>query len=268
MHKFVSFNSRTVESSEPALPALASAALYGKGIFTTIAIYNSTPFLWEKHWRRLAGNAAYLGIDLSEFSESVTSAALKELLDENRVSGGRARITFFDEQRSDLWPYHATRRTSLLITTSDRHPEKPDFNLTVSPHRTNSTSPLTGIKSCNYLEEIFAKDEAKHRGFDEAIRLNERGEIVSACVANVFWLKDGRFFTPSLGTGCLPGTTREFVLEKLECEEVEAEIKELASADEIFLTSAGIAVVQVAEFEGRRLGGQPHAISQLLPASI
>ncbi len=268
MHTFASFNSVTVDSSEPSVPALASAAIYGKGIFTTIAIHNSTPFLWEKHWRRLETNAAQMRIDLSEFSESVTSAALKDLLEENNVNAGRARITFFDEQPSDLWPYPSQRRTSLLITTADPHARKLDFNLTVSPHRINSTSPLGGIKSCNYLEKILAKDEAKQRGFDEAIQLNERGEIVSACMANVFWLKEGRLFTSAIGTGCLAGTTRGFVLENLECEDVQAEIGELGSADEVFLTSAGIGVVQLAEFEGRRLGGQSHDISRLLPDSV
>jgi branched-subunit amino acid aminotransferase/4-amino-4-deoxychorismate lyase len=121
------------------------------------------------------------------------------------------------------------------------------------------------VKSCNYLEKILAKGEAKRRGFDEAIQLNERSEIVSACMANVIWQKHGRLFTPSLKTGCLGGTTREFVLENSDCDEVEVGLEELRSADEIFLTSAGIGIVQVAEFEGRKLLRDKHPISRLLP---
>jgi branched-subunit amino acid aminotransferase/4-amino-4-deoxychorismate lyase len=111
-----------------------------------------------------------------------------------------------------------------------------------------------GIKSCNYLEHLMSLDEAKRRGFHEAIRLNERGEVVSACMANLFWTKDGKLFTPSLRTGCLAGTTREYILENIECKEVEVGIDEINRADSIFLTSAGLGIARVREFDGKRLG--------------
>ena len=114
----------------------------------------------------------------------------------------------------------------------------------------------------------MAFEEAKSRGFDEALRPNERGEVSSACVANVFWLNDGELFTPSVKTGCLPGTTREFILENLECTEVETNMNALFIADEIFLTSAGIGVVQAAEFDGRVMQQQPHEILDLVPKPI
>ena len=84
-------------------------------------------------------------------------------------------------------------------------------------------------------------------------------------MANVFWEKDGYLFTPSLATGCLPGTTRESILEEVECEEVEMAIEELHEADRIFLTSAGLGVVSVAEAGGRELDTSEHPLSGLLP---
>ncbi|HUR99515.1 MAG TPA: aminotransferase class IV, partial [Pyrinomonadaceae bacterium] len=66
-------------------------------------------------------------------------------------------------------------------------------------------------------------------------------------------------------SGCLAGTTREFVLENFECREVEIGLEELRLADEIFLTSAGLGIIQVAEFERRRLKGEAHPIMSLLP---
>jgi len=266
MHKLASFNGQIVDASSPHIPALASGAIYGKGIFTTIAIYDRDPFLWDKHWGRIQGDGAKLGIDLDEFPEPATRNALDDLIAANSIQNGRARITFFDESASALWPYDAERGTNTLIMTADFRSSVENFRLTVSPHLINSTSPLAGIKSCNYLEKIIAKDEAKQRGFDEAIQLNERGEISSACMANVFWLKDRRLFTPSLKTGCLPGTTRAFVLEGIDCEEVEARIEDLRDADEIFLTSAGIGVAQVAEFEERKLQRNQHAVMKLIPS--
>ena len=265
MHRFASFNCQSADSSEPTIAALASGAIYGKGIFTTIAIYDSVPFLWEKHWRRLEANALHLGIDLSDFREEVTVRALEKLLGGNKVDAARARITFFDETATALWQYDSNRKTSMLITTADLRSREQDLKLTVSPYRINSASPLAGIKSCNYLEKILAKDEAKRREFDEAIQVNERHEVATVSMANVFWLKDGKLFTPPLKTGCLAGTTREFVLENLECEEVEVAIDGLQRADEIFLTSAGLGVAQVAIFDGKRLERTSHKIMNLLP---
>jgi branched-subunit amino acid aminotransferase/4-amino-4-deoxychorismate lyase len=268
MYSFVSFNQRLISNAESLITTISPAALYGKGIFTTIAVNECKPFLWEKHWRRLTTDAAKFGIDISEFSEEAILNALNEIIAKNNVAVGRARITFFDESASGIWSFDTGRKSSLLITTADNRKIADNFQLTVSPHRTNTTSPLAGIKSCNYLEHLMAFEEAKTRGFDEAVRLNERGEVASACMANVFWLKDGKLCTPSLKTGCLAGTTREFILENVECAEVEVTIEDLYSAEVIFLTSAGIGVVQVAEFEGRIMQRQPYRILDIVPKPI
>ena len=111
----------------------------------------------------------------------------------------------------------------------------------------------------------MAVDEAKRRSFDEAIRLNERGEITSACMANVFWMKYERLYTPSLKTGCLKGTTREFVLENVECSEVAVGLEALSDADAIFLSSAVIGVVQAAVLDGKIFSKVDHPILRLIP---
>jgi len=253
------------DRSDTHIPALSSAALVGRGVFTTIAIADRKPFLWEKHWRRLKENSGRVHIDLGEFPEGKTRAALDQVIASNAFETGRARITFFFEGAGEPWPYESERPTSLLIITGAERPKLQNLLLTVSPFRINSQSPLAGVKSCNYLEKVLSIIEARKRGFAEAIQLNERGEIVSASMANIFWIKDGRLFTPSLKTGCLAGTTREFVLENLECIELEAGIEELRDADDIFLTSAGLGVVQAAEFDARSLRGEAHSIIDLLP---
>lgn len=265
MHKHCLFNNTIVGQENSFVSLISAAALYGKGIFTTIAIRNGVPFLWEKHWRRLGTNSAKLGIDLSGYNEETTKNGLVELIAANGVGDGRARITFFDESPSPVWSSKRESKTGMLITTADLRPLSKNFNLTLSPYHVNTTSPLAGIKSCNYLENLLAVDESKTRGFDETIRLNERGEIASAGMANVFWTKEEKLYTPSLETGCLAGTIREFVLENIDCEEVEAGIEELKEADQIFLTSAGIGIVSVGEFNGRNLSQAPHPINKLWP---
>lgn len=245
MHFFVSFNRQITSAAEINLNALSSAALYGRGIFTSLAIYDKKPFLWEKHWRRLSRNAAKIGIDLSDFSEESVTSSLTEIIEQNKIKNARARITFFDESPGKIWTFNTKDKTSLLIQTADLKQPEENLTLTVSPFLINSTSPLAGVKSCNYLENILALKEARKRNFDEAVRINERGEIVSACMANIFWQKNGKLFTPSEKTGCLAGTTRELILEKREVFEVEENLETLQNAEAIFLTSTGIGIAQI-----------------------
>lgn len=242
----------------------SNAALYGKGIFTTVAIYDRGPFLWEKHWRRLTDNAARIGIDISDYPEETTRRSLDETIEKNGVIDGRARITFSDESPSTIWSADTDGKTRLQIITGEERSLPENARIALSPFPVNSRSPLAGVKSCNYLENLLVVEDAKSNGFDEAIRLNERGLITSVCMANVFWLKDARIYTPSLKTGCLAGTTREFVLENLTCDEVEVDIEELGKADAIFLTSAGIGIAAIDEFNGKRFESLDHPILKLL----
>ena len=242
MHETVFSNDRFIHFDEADLSAVSSAAIYGKGIFTTIAVKEKKAFLWEKHWRRLNDNAEKIGIDLSGFSEAFLTDSLNKLIEKNEIENSRVRITFFDESASNVWGFQTDRKTSVLITTAEQRKPPEIFRLTISPFPINSRSPLAGVKSCNYLENILVSEETKKRGFDEAVRLNEKNEIVSAVMANIFWVKDERIFTSAIETGCLRGTTREFILENFPVCEKRAFIEELSDADEIFLTSAGIGI--------------------------
>ena len=242
MHKFVNFNHQITPAESAFLSAGSAAALYGRGIFTTVAIYNLKPFLWEKHWEKLTADAKRVGIDFSDYTEQTVVKLLLDTIEKNTFRNGRARLTFYDESPTAIWQTNSKSGTSLLIQTADFRQIKDKLTLTVSPYQINSKSPLAGVKSCNYLENILAWEAAKKEGYDEAIRLNEKDEIVSACLANIFWKRDGEIFTPPLQTGCLSGTTRSFILENLVVAEKKTKLNELYEAEEIFLTSAGIGV--------------------------
>ncbi len=257
MHKFVSFNHRFISAESAALSAISSAALYGKGIFTTLAVYDSKPFVWEKHRERLTRNAEKCGIELAEFSVEKIKKSLLEIISKNRIENARARITIFDESAGGIWSFATNKKTHTLITTADLRAVSKDFRLTVSPFHINSTSPLAGIKSCNYLENILALEQAHAENFDEAIRLNERGEIVSACMANVFWIKNGQIYTPPVETGCIPGTTRSYIAENFAVAEKKARLPELIEADSVFLTSAGIGIVKLANLNEKTFESSP-----------
>jgi branched-subunit amino acid aminotransferase/4-amino-4-deoxychorismate lyase len=104
---------------------------------------------------------------------------------------------------------------------------------------------------------VLAWEEAQSRDFDESVLLNERGEIVSATTANLFWAKNGTLHTPALSTGALAGITRECVIEianKHFIPLVEGiyEMTDLTDADEIFVTSSSLGIAPVTTFDFRR----------------
>src|SRR5436190_19834292 len=99
------------------IDSASSAYLYGKGIFTTIAIVDGAPLLWEKHWRRLTANAAKLDIDISEYAESEILDALTSEIENRALTDGRARVTFHDESESAIWGAHNETTISVCLIT-------------------------------------------------------------------------------------------------------------------------------------------------------
>jgi len=271
VHPVIYLNKTMVEATKARVAPVSSAMLYGRGVFTTIAVNHSTPFLWSKHWQRLVSHADKLDIDLTGCNEKSVGEGLRKLISVNQVEHGRARVILLARSGHDFWKPNAPgTKTDLLIMTGDpRIVPDSGLSIAVSPYRTNTSSPVSGIKTLNYLENVLAFEEAHSRDFDEAVLLNERGEIVSATKANIFWVKNGTAHTPALSTGAIGGITRECVIE-LAAEHyvplVEGvyEMSDLTDADEIFLTSSSIGVVPVTTFDFRRYSVETGSVSAII----
>src|ERR1044072_4332310 len=265
MHPVIYLNKTMVEATKARVAPVSSSILCGRGVFTTLAIYNSQPFLWSKHWQRLTTHAKKLDIDFTGCNEKNVGDALEKLISVNQVNAGRARVILLARHGRDIWKMKVpgAKKTDLLIMTGD--PQKPlptGLSLAVSPYRTNTFSPLSGIKSLNYLDHVLSWEEAPSRDFDEAVVLNERGEIVSATTANLFWAKNGTLHTPNLSTGALAGITRECVIDIADKHFIPVlegiyEMTDLTDADEIFLTSSSLGVAAVTTFDFRRYSEGP-----------
>jgi aminodeoxychorismate lyase len=260
MHPVIYLNKVMLEATKARVAPVSSAMLYGRGVFTTVAIYNSKPFLWPEHWRRLSTHAERLSVEYAGLNERNVGDALRKLVSVNQVKDGRARVILLARSGRDVWrtKKEGARKTDLLILTGEpQRMAAAGVSLAVSPYRVNTMSPLVGIRSLNYLEQVLAWEEAQSRDFDEAVTLNERGEVVSATMANIFWLKDGTLHTPALSTGAIAGITRAAVIELAEKQFVPVvegvyELADLADADEIFLTSASYGVAPVSTFDFRQ----------------
>ena len=115
------------------------------------------------------------------------------------------------------------------------------------------------VKSLNYLNSVLAKREARLRGADEALILNQAGMVAEASVANVFAVMNGVVLTPPLSDGALGGITRSSVLEcartaEIEIREATLGRYDLLAADEVFLTGTAARIVPVASLDGQVIG--------------
>lgn len=249
-----------VEATKARIAPISSAMLYGRGVFTTLSVQRSQPFLWPKHWSRLVEHAEKLSIDVTAMTEKSVGEAVRKVIAVNQVDKGLVRVILLARGNRELWVTKSPngRKTDLLIMTSDPQKVRSEgLTLAVSPYRFNTSSALMGIKSLNYLNHLLPWEEARRRDFDEAVMLNERGEIASATRANIFWVKGGTVQTPTLSTGAIAGITREAVIELaakhfIPVVEGVYEISDLTEADEIFLTSSSLGIGIVTTFDFRR----------------
>lgn len=260
MHPVIYLNKVMLEATKARVAPVSSAMLYGRGVFTTVAIYDGKPFLWSNHWKRIEEDAKKLSIETDGADESNVGEALNKLIAVNQVTNGRARVILLARSGRDVWKTRTAggRKSDLLILTGE--PQKipaAGLSLAVSPYRHNTLSPIAGVKSLNYLDEVLAWEEAQSREFDEAVMLNERGEIVSTTMASIFWVFEGTLYTPALSTGTLPGVTRAAVIELATRQFIPVvegvyDLGDLANAEEIFVTSASYGVAPVTTFDFRQ----------------
>jgi 4-amino-4-deoxychorismate lyase len=258
MHSHVILNNRLVKATDARLPAVTAAAMYGRGVYTTVAVHRGRPFLWDAHWARLLAHAERAGVEC-DFGDNETAITLARLIEANKVERGRARVQLLARAVRGRWKFGEGegRASDILMMTADALRHEDSLALTVSPFRVNTFSPLVGVKTVSHLERLLAWEEARSRDFDEAVVLNERGEIACATAANIFYVKHGTAHTPALQTGAVAGVTRARVMElaeELAVPVVEGaySLHDLGDADEIFLTSSALGVEPVTAFDFHR----------------
>jgi branched-subunit amino acid aminotransferase/4-amino-4-deoxychorismate lyase len=110
--------------------------------------------------------------------------------------------------------------------------------LTRFPYIKNSDSLMAGIKSLSYIESITALRYAESVGFDDAIFVNQRDEVVETGLSNLLLLTDSGWVTPPIATGCLPGITRELLITWFGVKESTFSFQELLQAKAVYLTSS------------------------------
>jgi branched-chain amino acid aminotransferase len=259
MHPFVYHNDRVLPLSETRLSPGQAGLINGWGIFSTLRIYQGQPFAAERHWQRLTRDAGRLQLPLTARFEDVR-CGMMELLEANHAREACLRV-YFVYNTIGIWKSEEPfPTTDLIMYTVDVPSRVGPTQLSIREQGRHAAHPLTGTKVISWLNNVWMVEQAHQRGFDDALLLNERGEVAECTAANVYCVRGGKAFTPPLDSGCLAGVSREILLELgssagLPITERALTLDDILSADEVFITSTTRQVQAVDRIE-------QHAIRQ------
>jgi len=257
MHPFVFHNDRVLPLGEVRLSPGQAGLFNGWGLFSTLRTYDGIPFAFERHWERLARDADRTQISLPQGPNAVRKA-IHQVVAANRVGAGCVRV-YFIANKATIWHSdEALPAVDLIIYSSDLPTRSGPARLALMPHGRHAANPLTGTKVTAWLNNVWHAEQAHRQGFDDAILLNERGEVAECTAANVFCVRDQAVITPPSSSGCLRGVSREILLEiapaaGINIAERALSVSELYEADEVFISSTTRGVQPVARIADQEL---------------
>lgn len=231
---------------------------YGMAVFESLRVTGGDAEWFDQHLARLVQACAE-----REFAvEEAALRAAQELFASNAASGfARIYVTAGGGAPTDPAP-----EPRVFAFLENRTPPDPDDPWEVTLHDETCKPLFGGLKTANYWFHADALTQARRRGFDETLLFNDRAELVSASMANVFVLTGDRLRTPHRSSGARAGVIREWVMKRRKVEEQRLRREDVTGADEIFLTNSWIGVMPVATLEGRALG--PRSVGPKLAAEL
>lgn len=268
IHPFIFHNESLLPIEKVRLSPGQAGLICGWGIFTTVRISKGEAFAYERHWRRLEKDAAIIRLPML-YTGAKIRVNLHEVIRANKVSEGCARI-YLVYNSVGFWQSHEQRPPVDLVIYSAGLPEYREIvRLGLRAHGRHAASPLAGVKTISWLNNVWSIAEANKEGFDEVVMLNERGEVAECTSANIFAVKDGKIFTPPLSSGCLEGITRGILLEiapeaGLSVVEQALRPEDLYSAEEAFITSTNRSLISVGEIAGHSIPAPGPVCQRLL----
>lgn len=281
MEEIVYLNGELVPRSRARVSVFDHGFLYGYGLYETMRAYHGKIFRLERHINRLLSSAGVIG--LGELSAPDLSRACLDTLKANGLEDARLRLTVSNGE-VDAFPWAGISSTPTVVVTARNYTPLPaekydqGYQVGVPSLRRCQRSPISRIKSTNYLLSLLARMEVGEYGMDEALLLNDNDFIAESGGSNLFFVKDSTLMTPSLESGILPGITREVVIELagvlgIGVAEGDVRLTDLEQFDEAFLTNSVIEImplVRVRDITGEFItigSGKPGGVTGRLMAA-
>lgn len=261
---FINLNGKLFSAEEPVLQADNRSFRYGYGLLETMLVRDGVINLKEYHWARLWKGMELLGFAIPKlFTPDILEEQVLRTVKKNQLEKlCRVRLQVFPGNGGlydgdsfaltylvECFPLeeHITQLNEIGLTLGIAEGLVKTFDLTAN------------LKSANGLIYALAARQAKTNKWNDALILNDRQYIVESSIANVFWVKNGKIYTPPLHEGCVAGVMRAYILDRALAQGIDIEQKalpvaELMDADEVFLTNAIRQIKWVANIADKAYG--------------
>lgn len=252
----VDLNGTIMPEKDAVLPANSRAVAYGEGCFETIRSYKGKFLRLEAHIDRLNLGLQKLNAGHKAHPQKIKERILR-LLNETGESNRDFRIRIQAGSLGKAGVFGDSGEIFTLITATPIDVTIKPVSLTVAEIRKIPTTSLdSSVKWSQYVSNMMALRKAKTAGFDDAIMLTQDGFVSETTIANIFWIKGDKIFTPSQSCDMLPGITRQIILDALKVEnisltETKAELRELSGADSVSLTNSVREIQAVSALNGK-----------------
>lgn len=245
---------------------------YGDGLYEVIRVYNGQLFMAEEHLDRLWHGAEKIRMTLP-FSKISLLQQLEQLVAVEQIPEGKLYFQVtrgIDVPRNHVLP--DPKKVSAVLTGNIRPYERPVDEMTkgITVAKVPDMRWLhCDIKSLSLLGNLLSLDEARQKGFDDAVLIRD-GDVTEASAANFWLVKEGILYTHPDGNLVLPGITKIKILSLAKelglCVKEEPVAEDfLGTADECFTSSSLKEIMPVVKIDNQIIGdGSPGEITKRL----
>ncbi|WP_096156036.1 MULTISPECIES: aminodeoxychorismate lyase [Bacillus] len=244
--------------------------MYGVGLFETIKVIQNNPILLEEHLVRLKDSLDSVFVQW-DYSESEVRDAIKKTLRANQLTDAVIRLNVTAGVAEWGLPTEHYEQPSTIIYARPLPPMTQESKeACILKIKRNTPEGPFRLKSHHYLNNLLAKRELVSRPSNtEGIFLTEEGYVAEGIISNIFWVKNGKVFTPCISTGILNGITRQLVIHLLKLLNIEVEEgffkkESLLNSDEVFFTNSVQDVTPVKKLESKMFDASNFSIVQKL----
>lgn len=257
MHRFLLHNDAVLDTGQKDLAAGQVGLLNGWGVFSTIRVADGVLFAFERHWERMRRDAVRMRVPFPEDAQWLKTRLMR-LVEANDAHNATLRVVVVRNRGGLFEAPNLDRDFDLIAFTTGLRQWGDSARLTMKAQARHAQCEFAGAKILSWAQNLAWYEEAHERGFDEVVLLNERDEVSECTSANIFAIRGGEVATPPLNSGCLPGITREVLLEQIHLPGVSFVEKtllprDLEGADQIFITSSTRDLLPVSHVEGLKV---------------
>lgn len=251
-------NGSCIPEEEATIPVVTSGLYYGAGCFETFLSENGSIFKFHEHIERLNKGLGYLGVSDEDFIDAdKILGQIKTLLSKNNLLEKRTRIRI-QVSLTDKGGYSKKDHSSIIVIISSQLADTKSNSKKLILSKTSvvpTSARPSDLKLSNMLHYRQAFQEAEEKGADDSVMVNSNGFVAETSIANIFWIKDEKTFTPSEDCDILPGIMRNSIIEIIE-NSLDFKVKkglfsmdELLKADSVWLTNSVMEFIPVSDIE-------------------